>query len=391
VLHFKEALRLDPEWRDAWMALGEVYTHELPSEAPLDSLAEAAFAEARRIDPDFTPPFYHLLEFALRQNDLATARQLMPLFREAEPDSSLWQKVALMLECVEKGPGDVDWRAAVHWAPGAVMDAANSLSAGGAQAECAEKGWRAILDYDTITGSNLHYGAVFGLQSLMVAQGRYAAVTGLLDSAIAAGVPGMPEYLYVIDAVAGAPLESQASAVLEGLGREYAELSGARLWLSGIWHARLGNADHVTEIAGVLDSAAAASEPRRERRNRLLAESMLAQAALARSDSAEALRRLGALAPTAPRRRLASDWWESLAGERLALAELLLERGQFAEALRVASIFDSPTPVIYLIYLPASLSVRLRAAQALGEAALAERFRARLVALGRSDLTDRPQ
>jgi hypothetical protein len=113
---------------------------------------------------------------------------------------------------------------------------------------------------------------------------------------------------------------------------------------------------------------------------------MLARAALARADSAEALRRLSALVPTARRRPLEFDWWESLGGERLALAELLLARGQFAEALRVASIFDSPTPVIYLIYLPASLSVRLRAAQALGDAVLAERFRARLVALGRNDL-----
>jgi hypothetical protein len=72
----------------------------------------------------------------------------------------------------------------------------------------------------------------------------------------------------------------------------------------------------------------------------------------------------------------------------LALAELLFARGWFAEVLRVASIFDSPSPVMYLIYLPVSLGVRLRAAQALGDAALAERFRARLVALGRSDLTD---
>ena len=200
----------------------------------------------------------------------------------------------------------------------------------------------------------------------------------------------MPEYLYVIDAAAGAPLESRASAVLDNLGREYTELSGPILWLSGIWHAHLGNADEVADIARVLASSAAASEARWERRNRLLAESMLARAALVRSDSAEALQRLGALVPTAPQRRLASDWWESLAGERLALAELLLARGQFAEALRVASIFDSQTAVMYLIYLPASLSVRLRAAQALGKAALAERFRARLVALGRSDLTASP-
>ena len=383
VVHFKEALRLDPEWRDAWMALGEVYTHLLPSEAPLDSLAEAAFAEARRLDPDFTPPFFHLLELALRQNDLTTARRLMPLFRDAEPDSGLVQAVELMLECVEKGPGGVDWRAAVQRAPDAVLEAANSLSAGGAQPECAEEGWRAILRHDSDPAMARHWGAVFGLQSLLVARGRYAAVTGLLDSAVAAGVPGVPQFLYVIDAAAGAPLESRASAVLDSLGRDYTELSGPRLWLSGIWHAHLGNADHVTEIAGMLAAAAAASDARMDR---LLAESMLARAALVRADSAEALRRLGALVPTGRRRQLASGPWESLAGEQLALAELLLARGQFAEALRVASIFDSPTPVMYLIYLPASLSVRLRAARALGEAALAERFRARLVALGRNDL-----
>ena len=63
------------------------------------------------------------------------------------------------------------------------------------------------------------------------------------------------------------------------------------------------------------------------------------------------------------------------------LAQLLLARGQAAEALDVAGGFDSPVPVAYLMYLPASLSIRVQAAEQLGDTRLAEAGRARLAAL----------
>jgi hypothetical protein len=63
------------------------------------------------------------------------------------------------------------------------------------------------------------------------------------------------------------------------------------------------------------------------------------------------------------------------------LARLLLARRQAAGALEVASGFDSSVPVSYLMYLPASLSVRVQAAAQLGDTRLARTSRERLEAL----------
>jgi hypothetical protein len=63
--------------------------------------------------------------------------------------------------------------------------------------------------------------------------------------------------------------------------------------------------------------------------------------------------------------------------ERLLLARLLLARGEALAALQVASNFDAPSPVAYLPYLPASLALRITAADRLGDAKLLERLRRR--------------
>ena len=76
----------------------------------------------------------------------------------------------------------------------------------------------------------------------------------------------------------------------------------------------------------------------------------------------------------------------SLPVERLVRAELLYARGRYEEAIRIAGGFDHPTPVVYLPFLPASLVLRYRAAQALAQPQRAERYRSRLTVLGRADL-----
>jgi hypothetical protein len=102
-------------------------------------------------------------------------------------------------------------------------------------------------------------------------------------------------------------------------------------------------------------------------------------------DSASALEQLRRLVPTT------DDWgaltwypWEALGAERLLLARLLLARGEALAALQVASNFDAPSPVTYLPYLPASLVVRIEAAERLGDGKLAERLRHRQAMLARN-------
>ena len=54
--------------------------------------------------------------------------------------------------------------------------------------------------------------------------------------------------------------------------------------------------------------------------------------------------------------------------------ELLLARGRFAEAASVAAQIESPQPLVFLLYLRRSLSIRRRAAEGMGDAALAAAY-----------------
>jgi serine/threonine-protein kinase len=382
VWYLREALAHDPEWRDVWMALGEVYHHFLPNESPLDSLAEAAFATARQLDTAFTPPLYHLTEFAILGGDLEAARDMLDRFSRESPDTSLTQQLFLMYDCVARGDEVVDWQRATRETPLAVLRAADALVAAGAQPACGERAFEAVLRHDGPDAGGRRWGAMYGLQSLLVAQGRYDEAGRLLDSAAATGDGTVPP-LYVLDAAAGAPLEAQATAyIAERYGRP-GEIASPNLWVLGIWHAHLGNAAELEAVADTLAGRAATTDARMDR---LLAEATAALAALARADTAEALDRLKALRPSARSGPLAGFPWESLGPERMALAELLFARGELEQAATVAASFDSPAPVSYLLYLPASLSLRLRVAEARGDAAGVEEYRKRLVALGRYDL-----
>jgi Tfp pilus assembly protein PilF len=90
---------------------------------------------------------------------------------------------------------------------------------------------------------------------------------------------------------------------------------------------------------------------------------------------------LRALAPTGTRRDIAWNAWESLGPERIQLAELLFARGLLAEAFGVATQLDATEPTTYPLYQRASLTLRLRIAEAMRNSKLATDYRRRLVAL----------
>jgi hypothetical protein len=110
-----------------------------------------------------------------------------------------------------------------------------------------------------------------------------------------------------------------------------------------------------------------------------------ARLALLDGDSAGAIGRLQAHLGWGRREALEWELGESLAPDRLLLAELLLARHQPAEALAAAGVFDHPAPITFLPFLPASLTIRTRAALAMGRKDEAQRYQARLAALGQSD------
>jgi hypothetical protein len=219
------------------------------------------------------------------------------------------------------------------------------------------------------------------LQSLLAAQSRHAEAEALLDS-VRSGISAA-YVLYVIDALAGSPMELKAletqSLARSLFGDYYDSPSGQLRWLMGVWHARDRDVPRVQRILAGLDSLAQESG---SRRNRLLAEALACHLALARGDTTEAIWRLRTLRPTARRDSLKSDLAEPLAIERMLLAELLLARGAYQEAHDVAAIFDHPAPTIFLPFLPRSLTIRLRAAEYMDREDLAAHYRHRLQSLG---------
>ena len=106
-----------------------------------------------------------------------------------------------------------------------------------------------------------------------------------------------------------------------------------------------------------------------------------AYVAVAQHDTARAMSLFERLVPTAAHGEVEMSLWESLAAERLLYARLLLARGQFADAHRVASTFDQPSVFIHQLYLPASLEIRVAAAHALADRTHESQSRARLASL----------
>jgi tRNA A-37 threonylcarbamoyl transferase component Bud32 len=382
VANLQAALAEDPEWSEPAAALGETYHHLFPSVEGLDSLAAEMFERALAHDSTFMSPLLHLSEIALRKGDVPRARGFVDRLEAVEADRGHYRHLHLMLDCVQLGAERVDWESAARSDPVAVWRTAAQLAVGGSNMACAERGFRAVLN-EPSASANADWGSVLGLQGLLVAQGRDREAVALLDSVVEAGVSGALS-LYVIDALAGAKMEVEASEV-EGLARasfgQYYERSGSSLhWLMAAWNAHAGKLEKVERISAALDSMAQASG---SRRHRLLADAVACHRTYARSDTVGAISCLRALSPTARRDSLVGDFAEPLAVERALLADLLLARGEFEEAHWVAAIFDHPAPLVFLPFLGRSLEVRLRAAEALGWEDRAARYRERLRALGR--------
>ena len=380
VYHFEQAIAIDQAWTEAWTGLGEVYTHLLPRNSPQDSLAKDAFGRVFESTNGSAPALYHLVEFAIRDRDFRHASDLLAQYRSAAPDTAGYAvpKLELMLRCAARGPQAIDWRELVLNDVTPVAQAARSLGVGGAFAGCAMSAWRAVLAH-AAPDNRWRYAAWTGLQSLLVATGRDAELTALLDTTSEFGTT--TKLHSIVDALAGADLNEQAESVADELRGELFDLNEWRLWFLGTWNAHRGR---VEEARAIRDTLVARAARTGDRRTNLIARSMSAHVALADGDTTVAIQRLDALAPTALRARLQHPW-ESLGLERLMLARVLLAEGRYAEAYRVGETFDSPGAVniIYPLFLPASLEIRLQAARVLNDQPAIQSIEARLSALGR--------
>jgi tetratricopeptide (TPR) repeat protein len=379
------AVRLAPGWPEAVMQLGEVYYHLIPLRAGLDSLATARLREAVAADSGFGPPLFHLTEIAIRESRLDEAQSLLSRFAATQPAQQLLDRLSGMLQCVSSRPGRFDWRPAVISRPGAAFGAARALTVAGRQLGCAETAFRSIL----VDGpDSLKWGAAFGLQSVLAAGGRTGELVSLVDSVVSGGPLQVLMTAYILDALAGLPVEPQAERVAQfGLSRwgsGYSGLSGAGhldwlKWLFGVWHARGGDTATLGSLQRMLPAPTRGppADP-----SALLGAALRAHALLLGGDTTAALASYRELEPQVPSDSLTWSLALPMAVERIRLAQLLLARGKFRDAATVASIFDHPEPMAYLPFLPASLTIRMQAATALGLREEAARYRDRLTKLG---------
>ncbi len=378
--HFEAALAEDPDWSEGAMALGEVYYHLLPAEGSPDSIAAVWFNKALAADSAFTPPMMHLAEIAVRRGDLDAAENLVRRLAHVEPDSMISHRLPLILACARRGPAAIDWLKEARANPSLILRTAKELSVGAYYGDCAKEGFKAVLA-TADAPPPLRWGALVGLQGLLVAEGRDVEAEALLDSTLAAGT-GVVRVLYILNVFAGAKMGTKAAEVAEfSRSRFGAYYEGARpqfKWLLGIWHAHLGDAEKVEAIAeGIFADASESGSAS----DRMLADALFAHSALQRGDTSAALALLRGLSPRFDRNSLAWGWFEPLGVERLVLARLLLDLDDYEGAYAVASVFDHPGPVIFLPFLPSSLRIRLQAAEALGRTQLADRLKTRLLSL----------
>ena len=382
VLRLDSALVLDSEWSEAAGALGEVYHHLIPAKARLDSLARANLEASIAADSVFAPALVHLAEYALREGRLDKAEVYVGRLRRLGPEGWIPMRLDVMSACMQVGGDRFPWDSVALESTEQVLMAAHTFAVGVSQPLCAVGGFEAVLASPEAPRRE-KWGAMAGLQGLLIAQGRQQEVLALLDSALAAGEP-TARVLQVYDAIMGLDVGSRAEEAAEhyrGLyGEHYETASTLMRWLMGVWHLRRGE-PHIAEpiVGSVIETARETGG----RRDRLLADALSAHLALARGDTSDAVARLRVLRPNAPLGDLAWNLVEPLAVERLLLARLLLALGEYDEAYDVAAAFDHPIPVMYVAFVPASLLIRIEAAEASRRGEDAGRNRERFARLHR--------
>ncbi|MEN8145332.1 MAG: protein kinase [Gemmatimonadota bacterium] len=381
VLRLNEAIALDRDMTEAWLQLGETYRHLLPSDPQPDSLAAHAYGQALRSDSMANASLYHPLEFAIRAGDTATARRYLDRLLSREPGSALAWMSQLTYDCVADGPESVDWAQKAAQDPNHLVSAGWNLARIGAQIPCATAAFEAVLDREEHDEHSWY--ALLGVQTFLLAQGQDSVASARLRAAFTELDQGFFRRLVILDGLVDPRLEAFAEEMALFFEDRYGEnYQGARasswLWLFANWERHKQRPAKVEAISRAVEQRAQASGNPQEA---VIAEALKGHEALARGDSSEAIRLFSALKPAASPDSIPWHMVQPLGMERLLLAQLHLARGDYRQALDVASLLDSPAPVYYLVLLRSSLHVRKAAAERLGDMRLASHFERRLAAL----------
>ncbi|HJU73140.1 MAG TPA: protein kinase [Gemmatimonadaceae bacterium] len=370
--HFQRTLTRDSSWSDVWMAMAETYNHLLPNVRNADSLARTAYAAAIARDSAMVLARLHLAEHDLHEGRVASTHVRYAQAADSSGISDILTPIRLAIQCVSQARAADFWARAAPAQAASVLVAGKLLAVGASRPGCARAAFWRLLHMDSVDVAT-RWGALLTLHGLLLATTDTASLAEAYNAAARVGLPAWP--LQLLAAAASQENPKVADSIATSRGADFTAMNSATLWLRATWSARKGDRNTSRDIARVLQERARTTGSAQDS---LLAKSANALSAFAARDTATAIALLQQLRPHAPR---ADITWQPFAGlgmERLTLAELLLAKGRFADAMRVAESLEAPEPVTYLLYYRPSLRVRLQAARALGRNDEARQLAARL-------------
>ncbi len=384
IAQLQRALALDSARAFVWMQLGEVYAHLQPFQGQTDTLEAYALEQAMQRDSTATNVLFHLIEVRLRQGDTTRAKPLVERFLAARPDSSLAHQVQIMHTCVRRGPNASGLDGAAHRAPGPLLAAAVTMSAGARQWRCAKAAYEAVLAIDTGAtpeADTRRWYALIGLQGLQLSLHDQTGAERSIANFLERWKIGTS--LYLFDAAAWRVFTDKASRVAEGDAKELqgdpsACTASLRCWLLGVFLSSAGRVDEAAAIAPRILQPTG-RPPTHE--DSVMARSLEGHVQLARGDTAAAIAAFQQLLLSG--RSIVSLEWDlamPLAIERLALARVMIARGQLESAIGVLDVLDSRS-VVHGGFVATSLELRAQAANQLHDDARAASYRARLLEL----------
>jgi hypothetical protein len=358
------------------VALGEVYQHYLPRRGYPFDIAAAEFDTALALDPGFAPPLFHAAQHAIWRAQRERADTLIAAFAATRPDSLEVAQLHLMRTCLSDRSSRAQWDAAAKAGIANTGQAATWLVVAGLRfPSCARDALKAVAAADTVDGPWRFYATV-ELASVAGAMGDDSTARALIADL---GVGIRQDVFTVLLATARPGLSDLADQAVERLVRAQPPAAGAARahWAVGTWQVHRQRLAEADRTAAELASLAATGD----REARLLSASLMTRITLARGDTAAALASLRALAPTADQQTLRFTPWEALPWEHIALAQILVARGQLTEAFVAAESFDSPASFGFLPWLRESLELRAKESSRFGDVSYPSQMKARKEAL----------
>jgi len=380
----RAALAIDSSMVVAWLQLGEVYMHRLPAAGRTDSLAEDAFEHARALDSTSAALQFHLVELRARRGDQAGAQAMARQFLRSAADTLLTQQVELVAACGPRGFDGVNLRETAGTRPLALLISAKSLGASELTARCAMSADSALLLNDTssnVPASGRRYFAFVGLAQGLLGRDRPNEAALAITAFQQRWGKGRAYYELVGPVVVALADSGRVVFAKDSseFGPSYADLKSSDVWILAAWAAQDGQVAQARQFSTLLAARASATGLRVDS---VFSESAAAHSLLAAGDTARAVSSFEALmSRPAPVEELEWDLGASLGYDRLVLGRLLIAHKEYAKAIGVLDVLDSPVPAVFPLYRRASLEARLQAAEALGQPNLAASLRARLAVL----------